>query len=94
MLWCMHRTNIYLEDRQTEALDKIASQLGLSRAQVIRDLVDRTLNGEDRDITAGVDAINRSAGALADIEPMEREPDARQSYLGDLIGLSAEADLP
>ena len=94
MVWCMRRTNIYLEDRQTEALDRIASQLGVSRAQVVRDIVDRTLGGEDRDIAAGIDAINRSAGALAGMERVERGPDTRQILLDGLIGLPAEADLP
>src|SRR5690606_23280730 len=36
MIWCMVRTNIYLEERQTAILDQIPSDEGAARAEVIR----------------------------------------------------------
>ena len=35
MMWCMQRTNIYLEERQTELLDQLAIDQGVSRAEVV-----------------------------------------------------------
>jgi hypothetical protein len=40
----MFRTNIYLEERQTEALDRIAKAQGVARAVLIRYVVDEALN--------------------------------------------------
>lgn len=43
----MERTSIYLERRQTTMLDRLAAGEGVSRAEVIRRLLDRALGGED-----------------------------------------------
>lgn len=48
---------------------------------MIRRLLDRALGGGLRDLTADLEAIEASFGALADIEPVERGPDARQAHL-------------
>jgi hypothetical protein len=41
------RTQIYLEDGQIAALDARADALGVTRSDVIRDMVDRGLAAED-----------------------------------------------
>lgn len=83
MLRCMRRTNIYLEERQTKALDRIASDEGVTRAEVIRRLIDRSLAGSTgRDELAS--AIDASFGALAGSETapvIRRQSDDRQAYL-------------
>lgn len=43
MIWCMKRTNIYLDEEQTASLDKLAAQEGVSRAELIRLLLNRAL---------------------------------------------------
>lgn len=68
MLWCMQRTNIYLEKRQTEALDRIASAAGVSRAEVVRRIVDRAIDSGGDAVAADLAAIDLSFGCLADVE--------------------------
>lgn len=60
----MQRTNIYLDDRQIELLDLQARDQGLSRAELIRRIVDRSLAGADDDLAADLAAIDFSFGAL------------------------------
>jgi len=40
----MHRTNIYLTERQQKALQKEAQKLGVSVAELIRRILDRHLD--------------------------------------------------
>ncbi len=82
----MNRTNIYLEDRQVVLLDRIAAQEGVSRAQVIRRLLDRALSGRDTDRDADLDAIDRSFGAVPDMEAAERGVDDRADHLALVWG--------
>jgi hypothetical protein len=79
----MKRTNIYLDERQTEALDELAATQGVSRAEVVRNLIDRALYGQDEGLVAGMAAIRDSFGALRDVEfdALVREPDERQRHL-------------
>ncbi|MDT0202649.1 CopG family transcriptional regulator [Nocardioides sp. AE5] len=42
----MQRTNIYLEDRQTAELDRLAGEEGISRAELIWRLINRALRGQ------------------------------------------------
>lgn len=77
----MKRTNIYLEDRQTETLDRLAAQEGVSRAEMIRRLLDRALVGADADLATALAAIDSSFGVLADIDIPERAPDDRDIHL-------------
>lgn len=81
MFWCMNRTNIYLEDRQMEALDRLAATEGVSRAEMIRRLLDRALAGGDRDLAADLHAIDAAFGALADIQGPERGSGERERHL-------------
>lgn len=78
----MKRTNIYLDEVQTAGLDRLAKQQGVSRAELIRQLLDRTLNsGDDGNLTADLKAIADSFGALVDAESPDRAPGAREEHL-------------
>ncbi|MDZ4827708.1 MAG: CopG family transcriptional regulator [Actinomycetota bacterium] len=85
----MQRTNIYLEPEQCAALDRIAAEEGTSRAEVIRRLLARALEGGDHDLDVDLDAIRSSFGALTDVEPDERGPDERQRHLDRMWKLGA-----
>lgn len=77
----MRRTNIYLDDRQTEALDRLATAEGTSRAELIRRVLDRWLAGEDPDVETDLTAIDGSFGALGDLDVRDRSPDDRAAHL-------------
>jgi hypothetical protein len=85
-MWCMKRTNIYLTEGQAAALDSLAGAQGTSRAEVIRELIDRALSGDvSADLDADLAAINESFGVLADEAGFHtRGPDARSAYLNRL----------
>lgn len=88
MIRCMRRTNIYLQDRQTEALDRLAEAAGVSRAEVLRQILDRGLAGQSDATAADLAAIDLSFGCLAEIVP-EAPPrglDARDDYLSGIWG--------
>lgn len=82
MMRCMQRTNIYLERRQTEALDRLAAAEGVTRAEIIRRLVDRGLDGGD-DLAADLAAIDGAFGALHKVDAPARGTDDRQRHLDD-----------
>jgi metal-responsive CopG/Arc/MetJ family transcriptional regulator len=71
----MRRTNIYLDDEQTAALDERARREGISRSELIRRLLGDALNGEVD--TAGrreelKQAIEASFGIFANDDDFER----------------------
>jgi hypothetical protein len=85
MMWCMKRTNIYLAEGQAAALDRAAEAEGVSRAELIRELIDRAIGGHPgADLTADLAAIEDSFGALADHEAFSRGRDHRMDYLDRL----------
>ena len=80
----MLRTNIYLESKQVDALDEAAKARGVSRAEVVRQLVDRGIGGTARDLEADLAAIEASFGALRGIDEsvaVVRAPDDRARHL-------------
>jgi len=77
----MRRTNLYLDDRQTTALDRIARAQGLSRAEVVRRLIDRGLAADPADLDGDLAAIESSFGVLADAVTPHRAPDQRAAHL-------------
>jgi Ribbon-helix-helix protein, copG family len=82
MMWCMKRTNIYLAEGQAAALDRVAQATGVSRAELIRELIDRAIGGHPgADLVADLAAIDESFGILAGQDVFAREPDERMSYL-------------
>ena len=77
----MQRTNIYLEDRQTEALDRLAAEEGTSRAELIRRLLDRALIGSTDSLNHDLAMIDRAFSALADSDAVIRAPGDREAWL-------------
>ncbi|TQM15306.1 CopG family transcriptional regulator [Pseudonocardia kunmingensis] len=78
----MHRTNIYLTDEQITQLDRRAQAEGVSRAELIRRLLDRLLDSEADRLGADVAAIDASFGLLADMEiELDRGDGARGAHL-------------
>ncbi len=82
----MRRVTLYLDDQQFVILDRLADQEGVSRAHVIRRLLDRALFEGDADRDADLDAIDRSFEALPDREAAERGPDGRADHLSRVWG--------
>jgi len=81
----MKRTNIYLAEGQAAALDRAAEAAGVSRAELIRSLIDRALGGHPgADLASDRAAIESSFGVLADQEPFSRTADQRMDYLDQL----------
>lgn len=62
----MNRTNIYLSDEQRDELDARARVEGMSRAELVRRVLDRALHGESDRLSADLAAISGSFGALRD----------------------------
>lgn len=77
----MRRTNIYLEDHQTERLDRLAADEGISRAELIRRLLDRALDGRTEGDAIARAAIDLSHGVLTDIEVPPRATGEREDHL-------------
>lgn len=80
-MWCMRRTNIYLDEAQTTALDRMAEQEGVSRAELIRQLLDRVLANADESLPSDLHAIENSFGALRDIDLPARGTGEREVHL-------------
>ena len=86
-MWCMKRTNIYLGEGQAAALDRVAAAEGVSRAELIRGLIDRAIGGHPgADLAADLAAIDGSFGVLAGQEAFSRTRDERTDYLDRLAG--------
>lgn len=87
MMWCMKRTNIYLAEGQAAALDRVAAAEGVSRAELIRELIDRAIGWQPgADLAADLAAIDGSFGVLAGQEEFSRTRDQRADYLDRLAG--------
>lgn len=84
MVRCMQRTNIYLEERQAVALDAVARRQGISRAELVRRLIDRGLSADTATVAADLEVISASFGVLADEEISTRTRTAREEYLDRL----------
>lgn len=81
-MWCMYRTNIYLSGEQRERLDVRARAEGVSRAELIRRMLDRALAGEPDRLAADLAAITDSFGALGGgTLTVSREDGARAAHL-------------
>ena len=63
----MKRTNIYLDEEQTATLDALARARGVSRAKLIRQLLERAIDGaESGGRPDDLAAIEQSFGVLRD----------------------------
>lgn len=87
------RTNIYLEAKQSAALDDAARARGISRAELVRQLIDRGIGaGAAVDLEADLAAIDASFGVLSDVDAhqdVRRGPDARSRHLEDMASRRA-----
>ncbi len=84
----MRRTNIYLEDEQSQALEAASRSEGISRAELVRRLIDRGMNGgPTSDVDVDVAAIEDSFGVLGgeefdtDSPLIRRDVDDRARHL-------------
>ena len=83
----MKRTNIYLAEGQAAALDRVAQAEGVSRAELIRELIDRAIVGNPgADLASDLAAIDGSFGILAGDEVFARGRDERMDDLDRLTG--------
>jgi hypothetical protein len=82
----MLRTNIYLEEHQTVALDAFARRAGVTRAEIVRRLIDRGLAAESRILADDLDAIEASFGALSKerVDVAQRSGSSREDHLDRL----------
>jgi hypothetical protein len=86
----MKRTNIYPAEGQAVALDRVAQAAGVSRAELIRELIDRALGGHPgADLVADVAAIDGPFGILDEADTFARVRDERISYLKRLADAAA-----
>jgi metal-responsive CopG/Arc/MetJ family transcriptional regulator len=83
-MWCMKRTNIYLDAEQTALLDRLAAEEGVSRAEVIRRLLDRALTSQDDSLATDLAAIDESFGVLQDVEIPSRGAGDREEHLAHM----------
>jgi hypothetical protein len=87
MVWCMHRTNIYLTEEQRAQLDARARAEGISRAELVRNVLDRAIRGDANRLAADLAAITDSFGALADDSfELDRSDGARGAHLEHVAG--------
>ena len=70
----MKRTNIYLDESQTHTLDELARLQKISRAELIRRIIEKELDGERlAGLADTLQAIDESFGALAqEIDSLNR----------------------
>ncbi len=80
-MWCMNRTNIYLDEEQARSLDEAARAEGISRAALIRRLIDRGLGLNEGDLESDLAAIEASFNVLSGEDVLERGSDERSRYL-------------
>jgi hypothetical protein len=81
----MHRTQIYLSDEQRERIAQIANDRGISKAEVIRGMLDRELGiASDADVKAEI--FRETAGILKDAPGWEE-------WLHDARGRTADERL-
>ena len=81
----MNRTNIYLDEEQARSLDEAARVQGVSRAALIRRLIDRGLDQTDGGLESDLAAIDASFDVLSsDEEFLERDVDDRSRHLDNV----------
>lgn len=85
----MKRTNIYLDEAQTSSLDQLARQEGVSRAEIVRRLLDRALAAQHDDVARGLAAIDASFGIEADMPFVNRAKSERERHLERMWQLDA-----
>jgi metal-responsive CopG/Arc/MetJ family transcriptional regulator len=85
IFWCINRTNIYLDEEQARSLDEAARAQGISRAALIRRLIDRGLNQTDGGLESDLAAIKASFDVLSnDDDFLARGVDERSRHLDNV----------
>jgi len=86
----MRRTNIYLGEEQSAAVEDAARAKGISRAELIRQLIDSGLSGTgSADLESDLSAIAESFGAIADSgDFIARGDDDRARHLDRIAQLA------
>jgi hypothetical protein len=74
MMWRRQRPNICLEDRQSAALDRLAAEQGISRAELIRRILDRALFGHDDHAQADLARMEYAFEAVVELDVAGRQP--------------------
>lgn len=78
----MRRTNIYLTDEQRQRLDARARAEGVSRAELVRAVLDRALDEGGSDLLeSDLAAIDGSFGTMTEAFSVERRDGAREDRL-------------
>ena len=78
----MNRTNIYLDEEQARSLDEAARAQGVSRAALIRRLIDRGLGQNEGGLESDLAAIEASFNVLSGHEDfLGRGLDERSRHL-------------
>jgi metal-responsive CopG/Arc/MetJ family transcriptional regulator len=80
----MNRTNIYLDENQARSLDEAARAQGISRAALIRRLIDRGLGQNEDDLESDLAAIEASFNVLSGEDFLERRSDERSRHLDNV----------
>jgi hypothetical protein len=80
----MRRTNIYLEERQIVELDRRARAQGVSRADVVRTIIDRALDEHDSTLEADLVAIDEAFGSAPNFPLPPRDSGERQARLDSI----------
>jgi hypothetical protein len=85
----MKRTNIYLDEGQSAALEQVARMQGISRAELIRQLIDRSISASEvADLDADLAAIRDSFGVARDQDiSFGRGSDERSRHLDHMAEL-------
>ncbi len=85
----MKRTNIYLDEGQSAALEQVARTQGISRAELIRQLIDRSIGVSGAaDLAADLAAIRDSFGIARDEDvSLGRRSDDRSRHLDRMAEL-------
>lgn len=72
IIYIVRRTQVYLDERQTERLDCRARAAGVTRSTLIREAVDRMLD-EPEDVATALEhfrgALRATFGVAPDLEP-------------------------
>jgi len=79
--------NFYLDGEQARSRDEVARAQGISRASLIRRLIDRGLDQTDSDLESDLAAIEASFNVLSDEENfLEGGTDDRSRHLDKVRG--------